>query len=142
MEISKPLAAFVQPSDGMYQISKQRPILCLLTNRTIKELGQEKRNRRFIRIVRYRRERGKKTSLLLFYKEWHWDGNRLQSLSRKEVETIRTLPPISLNAAPEPKKKHAPTARYTSQQYWMYHCILAYEELFQPFFVTFFFRFN
>lgn len=142
MEISKPLAAFVQPSDGMYQISKQRPILCLFTNHTIKELGQEKRNRRFIRIVRYRREREKRLLLLLFYKEWHWDGNRLQSLSRKEVETIRTLPPISLNAAPEPKKKHAPTARYTSQQYWMYHCILVYEELFQPFFVTFFFRFN
>ena len=64
MEIGKPLPAFIQPDDGMIQISKQRTVLRLLPDGAIKEFRKKQSDGRFVGIVGKRGERIKRLRLL------------------------------------------------------------------------------
>lgn len=67
MEIGKPLPAFIQPDDGMIQISKQRTVLCLLPDGAIKEFRKKQSDGRFVGIVGKRGERIKRLRSFTLY---------------------------------------------------------------------------
>ncbi len=67
MEIGKPTAAFIQPDNGMMQISKQRTVLCLLPHAHDKGIPTETKRWQIYKDRRESWRKDKKTSPLSPY---------------------------------------------------------------------------
>ena len=95
MEIGKPLPAFIQPDDGMIQISKQRTVLCLLPDGAIKEFRKKQSDGRFVGIVGKRGERIKRLRLLhLIYSGWKSTGFTA-ALRERGMDTMKEALPAT-----------------------------------------------
>ena len=89
VEIGIPLAALVQPDDGVAQVGEQRTVLRLLAHGTAEELGEEKGDCRLARVVGERGERVERLRLLYLIYRGVGTEVRLQFHQRQGLEQHR-----------------------------------------------------